>query len=39
MVYGDVFRRIADEEAQYTGDDQDRLPEFGMLMMSYTTVL
>ena len=33
-VYGDVFRRIASEEAQYReagATDDDHLPEFGML--------
>ena len=32
-VYGDVFRKIASEEAQYReagGADDEHLPEFGM---------
>ena len=35
MVYGDVFRRIAEEESQYAVEGEERLPEFGMLVMSF----
>lgn len=39
MVYGDVFRRIAEEEAQYAADGERRLPEFGKKIFYFSNVI